>query len=42
MCAKLIDALWNSPACFQIIEDGATAEHSDGYARPEVAAAAAV
>ena len=42
MCAKLIDTLWNSPACFQIIEDGAAAEHSDGYALPDVAAAAAV
>jgi len=42
MCAKLIGTLWNSPACFQIIEDGATIEHSDGYALPEVAAAAAV
>jgi hypothetical protein len=42
MCAKLIGTLWNSPACFQIIEDGAAIEHSDGYALPEVAAAAAV
>ena len=42
MCAKLISTLWNSPACFQIIEDGIAVEHSDGYALPEVAAAAAV
>jgi UDP-3-O-[3-hydroxymyristoyl] N-acetylglucosamine deacetylase len=42
MCAKLINTLWNSPACFQIIEDGIAVEHSDGYALPEVAAAAAV
>jgi UDP-3-O-[3-hydroxymyristoyl] N-acetylglucosamine deacetylase len=42
MCAKLINTLWNSPASFQIIEDGTVVEHSDGYALPEVAAAAAV
>jgi hypothetical protein len=42
MCAKLISTLWNSPACFQIIEDGAATDHSDGYVLPEVAAAAAV
>ena len=42
MCAKLITALWESPASFQIVEEGATAEHSHGYALPEVAAAAAV
>ena len=47
MCAKLITALWESPASFQIIEEGAAAGHSDaghsdGYALPEVAAAAAV
>lgn len=42
MCAKLITALWDSPASFKIIEEGATTEHSDGYALPEVAAAAAV
>lgn len=42
MCAKLITALWNSPASFEIIEEGAAIEHSDGYALPEVAAAAAV
>ena len=42
MCAKLINTLWNSPASFQVIEDGTVVEHSDGYALPEVAAAAAV
>ena len=42
MCAKLITALWNSPASFEIIEEGAAIEHSDGYSLPEVAAAAAV
>ena len=42
MCAKLITTLWNSPASFQIVEDGAELDHSDGYALPEVAAAAAV
>lgn len=42
MCAKLIRTLWHSPACYRIIEEGAPADHSHGYARPEVAAAAAV
>ena len=42
MCAKLINTLWDSPASFNIIEDGAGVEHSDGYTLPEVAAAAAV
>ena len=42
MCAKLITTLWNSPASFQIVEEGAELDHSDGYALPEVAAAAAV
>ncbi len=41
MCAKLIRTLWNSPACYQIIEEGVASDHSDGYALPEVAAAAA-
>ena len=40
--AKLITTLWNSPASFQIVEEGAELDHSDGYALPEVAAAAAV
>jgi len=42
MCAKLIRTLWQSPACYQIVEEGVVADHSDGYALPEVAAAAAV
>ena len=42
MCAKLITTLWNSPASFQIVEEGAELDHSHGYALPEVAAAAAV
>jgi len=42
MCAKLIRTLWQSGACYQIVEEGMVADHSDGYALPEVAAAAAV
>ena len=40
MCAKLIQALWNSPSSYQIVEEGTFVDHSDGYAIPEVAAAA--
>ncbi len=41
MCAKLIQALWNSPTSYQIVEEGTLVDHSDGFAIPEVAAAAA-
>ncbi|NCF49761.1 MAG: UDP-3-O-[3-hydroxymyristoyl] N-acetylglucosamine deacetylase [Bacteroidetes bacterium] len=42
MCARLIQTLWHSPDCYHIVEDGTFSRHSDGYAMPEVAAAAAV
>lgn len=42
MCAELVTTLWNSTESYRIIEEGVYVGHSDGYALPEVAAAAAV
>jgi hypothetical protein len=42
MCADLITTLWDTTEAYLIVEEGALVGHSDGYALPEVAAAAAV
>jgi UDP-3-O-[3-hydroxymyristoyl] N-acetylglucosamine deacetylase len=42
MCADLITTLWDTTEAYRIVEEGALVGHSDGYALPEVAAAAAV
>jgi hypothetical protein len=34
--------LWDATESYRIVEEGALVGHSDGYALPEVAAAAAV
>ena len=42
LSTKLVQALWSDPMAYQITEDGLPMANSDGYALPEVAAAAAV
>ena len=42
ICADLITTLWDATESYRIVEEGALVGHSDGYALPEVAAAAAV
>ena len=42
LSTKLVRALWSDPMAYQIFEDGMSTANSDGYALPEVAAAAAV
>lgn len=42
LSTKLVQALWRDTMAYQIIEDGVPMASSDGYALPEVAAAAAV
>ncbi len=42
LSTKLVQALWRDTRAYQIIEDGAPIASSEGYALPEVAAAAAV
>ena len=42
LSTKLVQALWSDPMAYQIFEDGISTANSDGYAMPEVAAAAAV
>ena len=42
LSTKLVQALWSDPMAYQIFEDGMSTANSDGYALPEVAAAAAV
>ena len=42
ICAELVTRLWDSTESYRIVEEGVLVGHSDGYALPEVAAAAAV
>jgi len=42
LSAKLVQALWHNSMAYQIIEDRVTMAGTEGYALPEVAAAAAV
>jgi len=42
LSTKLVQSLWQDPLCYRIMEDGANVTSSEGYAMPDLAAAAAV
>ncbi len=42
LSTKLVQSLWQDPLCYRIMEDGANVTSSEGFAMPDLAAAAAV